>query len=68
MKTNMAKITRIFSVALVLVLSLAVVLLTACGGKKVEAGEYSATITKELCADVYPVHHILQCLCKGRYI
>lgn len=47
MKTSIAKITRILSLALVLVLGLAVVLLSACGGKKVEAGEYTSTLTYE---------------------
>ena len=47
MKIKMAKSTRIFIAVLAIVLCFAVVMMAACGGKKVEAGAYTATVTYE---------------------
>ena len=47
MKIKMAKSTRIFIAVLAIVLCFAVIMMAACGGKKVEAGEYTATVTYE---------------------
>lgn len=48
MKIKLAKnSTRIFIAAIALILCFAVALMTACGGKKIEAGEYTSTVTYE---------------------
>ena len=45
MKIKLAQSTRIFIAAIALVLCFSVVLMSACGSKKVEAGDYTATVT-----------------------